>query len=184
MNNPKIVHRLAPDIYTDNKTMLAIYDAQAKELEQYDAQIYQVFLNNLVKFCDIEGIRRFEAIFNIQADEENETLEYRRARIINKFTIQLPYTKITTKQMLDNIFGEENAQFEVIYNSYKVRIGIETEIENLIEQTISDLRREIIPANMDIETIVYQRYMHRYLKKHYTHAEMKQFTQGELSQYA
>ena len=61
--------------------MLAVYNSQSIEINNYTAIIQRVFLNNLVKYCDLEGIRRFEALFYIQADEENETLDYRKARI-------------------------------------------------------------------------------------------------------
>jgi len=184
VNNPKIVHRLAPDIYYDNKTMLAIYDAQADELGQYEDEIYQIFLNNLVSYCDLDGLRRFEALFFIQADEENESIEYRRERIRLKFAVRLPFTKISVKRMLEAAFGAGNVDFEPIYNEYKLRVGIDTPIDGLYEQTIKELRDEIIPANIILEAIQYEPYLHRYLKKHYNHGEMRQFTQGELSQYA
>lgn len=181
-NNEKIF-RAANDKYSGNLTMLAIYDAQLQELDSNSSLIYQAFLNNFVKHADIEGVRRFEAIFFIQADEENETIELRKARIINKFAMQLPYTKIFVEQMLSTIFGEDNIEFDVDYSAYKVRVGIETDIEGLVNETMKDLRN-IIPANMIIEKIIYEPYMHRYLKRHYTHEQMQQFTQGELSQYA
>lgn len=181
-NNEKIF-RAANDKYSGNLTMLAIYDAQLEELDSNSSLIYQVFLNNFVKHADIEGVRRFEAIFYIQADEEHESLELRKARIINKFAMQLPYTKIFIKQMLQTIFGEGNTEFNVEYSQYKVKVGIETDIEGLINETMKDLRN-IIPANMIIEKILYEPYMHRYLRRHYTHAQLAEFTQGELSQYA
>lgn len=187
MNNPKVVHRLVPDIYSNNETMLAIYDAQADELGQYEDKIYQIFLNNLVKFCDIEGIRRFEAIFNIQADEENETLEFRRSRIIIKFTLSIPYTKISLKNMLSEVYGANNVDIDIEYNNYSIKIALETSIVGLVEQTTKELRQEIIPANMGITVIDYEPYMHRYLNKHYTYDEMrrnKKLTYGELSKYA
>lgn len=181
-NNEKIF-RAANDKYSGNLTMLAIYNAQLQELDGNSSLIYQAFLNNFVKYANIEGVRRFETIFYIQADEENESIELRKTRIINKFAMQLPYTRIFVEQMLSTIFGEDNIEFDVQYNQYKVRVGIETDIQGLVEETLKDLRN-IIPANMIIETILYEPYMHRYLKRHYTHEQLAEFTQGELSQYA
>ena len=110
-NNEKIF-RAANDKYSGNLTMLAIYDAQLQELDGNSSLIYQAFLNNFVKYANIEGVRRFEALFFIQADEETESLELRKARIINKFAMQLPYTKIFVEQMLNTIFGEDNIEFK------------------------------------------------------------------------
>ena len=165
------------------KTMLEMYEAQANELGDYEALIYRAFLNSFVMLCDEEGIERFEAIFNIQADPSTESLDFRKNRIILKFTTLPPYTKIFAKQMLDNIFGAENVDFEIIYNNYKVMIGIESNLQNVIDATFEDLR-QLIPANMTLEQFIYEEYMHRYLRRHYTYEEMKQFTYGELSQYA
>ena len=184
MNNSNTVFRFAPDIYENNETMLAVYNSQSIEINNYTAIIQRVFLNNLVKYCDLEGIRRFEALFYIQADEENETLDYRKARIIQKFTIQLPYTKIFLRNMLNEIFGEENIDIDIAYNDYELRIGIENVEQAIIDETFRQLRQEFVPANIGLTPMVYEPYMHRYLKKYYTHEQMAELTQGELSQYA
>lgn len=113
MYSSETVFRFAPDIYEDNETMLAIYDAQKGELNRYQAIIQRVFLNNLVKYCNVEGIRRFEDIFHIQADELTESLDFRKARIINKFNQLPPFTRIFVEQMLQNVFGTGNWDFQV-----------------------------------------------------------------------
>lgn len=181
--NTDKIFRNANDKYAENQTMLAIYDAQLSELGRNSDVIYRTFLNNFVKYCDIEGVRRFEALFYIQADEETESIELRKTRIWQKFTELPPFTRIFVEQMLEGLFGEGNWEFDVFGNEYRVAIGIETDIEGLIEETLKSLR-QIIPANMIMETIIYIPYIHKYLRRHYTHDELKQFTQGELSQYA
>lgn len=183
MNSNEKVLRYVPDIYEDNETMLEIYKQEKEEVNEYEILIVQTFLNNFVKTCNVEGIRRFEKIFNILADEINESLEYRKSRIINKFTVQLPYTRIFLENMLTGIFGEDKYELDVLNDTYKVKIDIETTIDGLFEETMKDLR-QIIPANMIIEQILTQPYMHKYLKKYFTHAQMTSFTYGELSQYA
>ena len=181
-NNDKIF-RNANDKYSSNQTMLAIYDAQLSEVDDTTTLIYQAFLNNFVKYCNIEGIRRFEAIFHIQADEVNDSMDLRRSRIYTKFAQLPPYTKIFMEQMLQELFGEDNYEFIVNNDEYKVFVGIETDIEGLIEETLKDIR-QIIPANMILDTIVYVPYIHRYLQRHYTHNDLKEFTHEVLSQYA
>ena len=182
-NRDKKVYRMANDKYSGNLTMLAIYDSQNKELNKTSALIYQTFLNNFLKHCDIEGVRRFEALFDIQANEETESIELRKERIRQKFAEYPPFTKIFVEQMLEYLFGNGNWEFIPDYNNYRVQVGIETDIEGLVEETLKDLRK-IIPANMILETIIYVQYTHNYLKRHYTHSELEEFTQGELSQYA
>lgn len=183
MNNDiRKIFRLAPDIYNENETMLEIYDRQRDSVDQYENLITRTFLNNFVESCDLNGIRRFEKIFGIIADEVNESFDFRKARIRNKFILQFAYTKIFLQQILEEIFGVDMYKLDIYENEYRVEANVETSIQNLVEQTFKDLR-EIIPANMIIEQLVATPYNHRFLRKHYTHADMQQFTQGELSQY-
>ena len=183
MNNSNPILRFAPDIYENNETMLAIYNSQSTEVSNYKAIIQRVFLNNLVKYCNVEGIRKFENIFHIQADELNESLDLRKQRVINKFSQLPPFTRIFVEQKLINNFGEDNIEFDVFYNDYKVKVGIESNFDGIVSETLKDLR-QIIPANIVIEQIIYFPYTHGYLKRHYTYEELTQLTQGELSQYA
>ena len=183
MNNNEKILRYAPDIYEDNKTMLEVYDQEKEEINAHEVLIVQAFFNNFIKTCDYDGIKRFEKIFNILADEINESLEYRKFRVINKFTSQLPYTRIFLERMLEGIFGKEYYELNIINNDYVAKVDIETTIDGLFEETMKDLR-QIIPANMTIEQILIQPYTHRYLKKYFTHNELEQFTYGELSKYA
>ena len=182
-NRTEIVFRLAPDIYNENENMLDIYNAQKTELGNYETIIYRIFLNNYIKYADIEGVRRMEAIFNIKANEATETLEYRKARLLNKFSFLPPFTKIFLQRLFINIFGEGNFLIIPYYDERRLEIDIEIDNERLINQTMKDVR-QIIPANMILEKFLVIPYTHRYLRNHYTHRQMQTFTQGELSQYA
>ena len=183
MNREKLVTRYAPDLYSNNSDMLAIYNAQSNEISRIKVSIKTEYLNNFVKTCNLDGIRRWEKIFNILADEINDTIEFRHARILNKIIQQPPYTKIYLSQMLDGLFGEDKYTLQVEENNYIIKIDIETEINGLFDDTIENIKL-LIPANMILKVIQVEKYMHMYLKRHYTHLELEQFTYGELSQYS
>ncbi len=178
-----LVYRFAPDIYSENETMLEIYERQNQQLDNTSSLVYQVFLNNYVKTCDLEGIRNFEKIFDIQADEKNDSMDLRKNRVLIKLSQHLPFTHIFVERMLVNIFGEDKTEFRVLNNEYKTQVDIETTIHGLVDETLKDLR-QIIPANMIIEIILSEPYMHRYLAKYYTYGQLEEFTYGQLSQYA
>lgn len=180
MNNPRMVYRFANDIYSDNVNMLAIYEAQSEELQEYETDVQRIFFNNLVKYCDNDGLKRLEDIFNIKADETTESREFRETRLIIKFTMRLPYTVNFMKNMLESLFGADKYEFEVNYGNRHAYVGIETDIEKLITSTLEDIR-QILPANMTMSFIQYIPYVHGYLRKYYTHEQMKQFTHGELN---
>ena len=182
-NRAEIVFRLAPDIYNENENMLEIYNAQKLELGQYEDKIYRIFLNNYVKYADLEGIRRLEKIFNIIADEILDTIEYRRARLLNKFASLPPFTRIFLEQMFTNIFGEEMFIVNIYNDEYRVEIDIQTTIDGLFDRTMKDVR-QIIPANMILEKFQIMPYTHRYIRDYYTHRQLEDLTFGELSKYA
>lgn len=184
MNNPKKTYRFANDLYEKNANMLAVYDAQCNLLDDCDINLEKNFFNNFVLTCDLDGIKQFENIFNILADETTETLEFRKQRIIERFSNKLPYTKFTLYNFLNKSFGEENVNTEIVYNDYDIKIGVENVTQSEINRVIKELRREILPANMLTTDILYEPYMHRYLRKYFTYEQMEELTYGELSQYA
>ena len=183
MNTSQKVLRLAPDLYIDNKDMLAVYNAQLDEITLLGEKSQRAFLNNFVKRCDETGIKRWEKIFNILADEINDSLEYRQARVMNKLVQQPPFTKIFLEQMLENLFGADKYVLQILNNEYIIKIDIETNIDGLFENTIKDIRN-LIPANMVLQVIQLEEYIHLYLNRYYTYGDMEALTYGELSKYA
>ena len=65
MNTSQKILRLAPDLYIDNKDMLAVYNAQLDEITLFGEKSQRAFLNNFVKRTDKDGIKRWEKIFKI-----------------------------------------------------------------------------------------------------------------------
>lgn len=183
MDREKLVTRFAPDKYSLNSDMLAIYNAQANEIDKIKKKIKTEYLNNFIKTCNIDGIRRWEKIFNILADEIKDSLEFRKARVLNKIIQQPPYTEIYLRIMLSDLFGEDKYTLQVDGKNYIIKVDIETNIDGLFEDTIDTLR-VLIPANMELKVLQVQQFLHLYLQRNYTHQQLEQFTFGELSQYS
>lgn len=183
MNSNEKVLRFANELYSSNREMLTIYNVQSQEVFLLNNKTLQEFLNNFVLSCDLDGIRRWEKIFNILADELLETLEYRQKRVLNRLVQQPPYTKIYLERMLSGLFGEDYYALKILNNNYIIKVTIETQIDGLYKDTIETLR-QLVPANMVIEALQLEQYMHMYLTKHFTHEQLENLTYGELSQYA
>ena len=183
MNSEQTVLRYANEIYSENEEMLAIYDAQHNEIERVNAKQIQAFLNNYIKTCDLEGIRRWEKIFHILPDEILDTLEYRKNRVLQKMLQQPPYTEVYLRKILTGLFGVENYVLQIDGNNYIINLTILTEDDNVYNDFISTLN-DIKPCNLVLNEVQAEKYMHIYLRSKYTHQEMQQFTQGDLSQYA
>lgn len=170
-------------IYDGNDTMQAIADALNPAFDKLNSSVKVSFLDNFILTAGIKGIRNYERILGIIPDVLKDTVEFRRARVINRLAQMPPFTEVFLRQKLNTIFGEGNWNLEVNANEYRINIDVETNVKNLFDSTMEDIRR-IIPANLTMVTAALTPYTHRYLNKTYTHAEMAQFTQGHLSQYA
>ena len=171
----------AIDLYKGNKSAEAIYNAYDIQFKILETKSENIFFNTFVITANEIGLAKFERILKIIPDI-NDTLDFRRGRIINRLSQQSPFTEVWLRQTLANIFGENNYIVNVDVENYVVYIDVLTKTGNLFEQTMLDMR-QIIPANMILKTSETVQYTHRYLNINYTHQEMQQFTQGELSQY-
>lgn len=175
------VFRLIPHVHKDNKTIYAIATTQNIELNMAEDIARKAFNNNFIITSDIDGIRQYEVILNIRPDEGQST-ELRRAAVRNKLGMMLPFTWIFLTQLLESLFGPGKWFLEINLPNLLVEIDVETNVAGLYDQTMRDIR-ELIPANIKLISMDIKPYTHRYLNRHYTHKEMEQFTQGELSKY-
>jgi len=180
-----LVHRRANKKYDGNQTMQAIYTAQRLELSGLRAEFIQTFLNRFIATANLETILSWERILNILADPETEDLEVRRARVLNYISTNSPFTRIWLLQYLNEIFEGYETSLDIRYNEYTVPINVVSSDVVLMDifEGLIEFLRNIIPANMVIETKLDMPYTHSYLAR-FTHYELQQFTFGELSQFA
>jgi len=177
-----IVFRFLNRLYSENITMNEIAETARNEINLAQINLETTFLNNFISPANMDGVQNYENILNIIPDASLESLEFRKSRIINRLAMSPPFTKHFLEQMLSIIFGPENFYFRIDYDNCSIYIDIETQISMLYDQTLNDIR-QMIPANMKLISIMLVPFTHKYLNRHYTHDEMKQFTFGELSQY-
>lgn len=142
------IKELMPHIYNNNLEMNAILDAENFELEDIlKLQIKGQFNNTFIIKSDIEGIRKFEDLFDIKANEELEDLEFRRQRLLNRMQTKSPFTERYLQIKLDEILGKGRWSYDIVYNDYTLDIYSLTpgklwlnELKNLLEK--------IIPCNI------------------------------------
>ena len=127
MNTDKKVRRYANDLYTDNKDMLAVYDAQCDELSKLEIQLNNAFNNNYVKTSNMQGIEQWEDIFSI-LHNSSISINERKMTVINKLLQQPPFTKIWLEQYLTELFGKNMFVITISYNDRELYLAIETDI--------------------------------------------------------
>ena len=139
-------------LYDDNGLIDYLSASQQPLVDNCNAQLNQAFKNTFVDTADVIGIRKFERILNIRADEVLEDLEYRRRRIKTRLAMSLPFTRAFLISFLDEFLGRANYNLNILYNDYIIRIRFrETELSKRVIDDMTAILREIIPANMILD---------------------------------
>ena len=101
----------------------------------------QVRQNLYIQTMDEGTTAEWEAIFRIVANPAVESLDFRRARVLNRLSMRPPFTLTYLYQRLDALFGPGNWEVEMDYPNYT--LYIEAAVED--QQYFSELS-----ATMDI----------------------------------
>lgn len=117
------LNKLLPKLYNNNVEMKAIINAEEKDFEEIlKFEIRNSFEDNFIKIADSDGLYRFEVLFNITPDLENEDLEFRRQRLWNRINASPLYTERVLQQKLDEILKPGNWSYDIDYNNYTLDI--------------------------------------------------------------
>lgn len=82
--------------------------------------------NGYFASCDVDGIARYENMLGIVANPEIETLEFRRSRLVNRFSVFPQYTMPWLRTRLDDLLGAGN------WDAY-----VDTDKRELVVETIA-----------------------------------------------
>lgn len=74
--------------------------------------------NQFIQTSDVDKIKMMENLFSILADPTTETLEFRRARLLNRFSQRPPFTVPWLKEQLDVLIGVGQYSLTVDWNNY------------------------------------------------------------------
>lgn len=99
-----------------------ICETEQTEFETIYNTLNVVNQNLFLQTMDEGAVSEWEKIFGITADPETETLDFRRARIINRLSMQPPYTLGFLYQKLDELIGKGRWEVNVDYPNYTLYI--------------------------------------------------------------
>lgn len=94
-----------PAIYHDVIDFVELTGAGAEEIISAEQAIKTLFDDQFVTEASEQAIRRREKMLGIQADPATETLEFRRKRLINRYSTKPPFTVRYLQQRLDFLVG-------------------------------------------------------------------------------
>lgn len=109
--------------------------------------IKQAKLNQFIAYCDETGIYAYEQLFRIAADHENETLEERRFRLLNRVQALSYFTMNYLRERLDIILGSSMYEIDIDYATYTLYIRTSVPTSFLYTEVATTINN-IKPANL------------------------------------
>lgn len=94
-----------PDIYHDVVDFIELTETETQEIISVETAIERLLNDQFVNTANESAIRRRERILGIQADPATETIEFRRKRLINRYSTKPPFTVRYLQRQLDNLVG-------------------------------------------------------------------------------
>ena len=154
----RLLGSFVPHIYKDVTEMDAIIDAEQIQLSSAQAEASQAFANTFVLTANYEGIEMFEMMLGIIADPTTESTEFRRQRVLNRITLEPPFTFRFLKKRLDDIIGKSAWNAHVDFNNYTLYVESSASNQNWyqeLEFTINQIKPcNIIFTNVPLTALL------------------------------
>ena len=99
-----------------------ICKTESAQMEALAAAIHAVADNFFFQTMDAGAVAMWETIFGIVPNPQMETLDFRRQRVLNRVSMQPPFTLGFLYQKLDQIIGKGKYEIHVDYPNYTLYI--------------------------------------------------------------
>lgn len=136
-----------PDFFLKILDFIELSGTEAEELNLVENTKEQFFNDQFVLTSSIDAIRRREKMLGIQADPTTESLDFRKKRIINRYSTKPPFTIRYLQERLDFLVGEGRAFASVDVQNFILTVMASINDAPLfkeVERTIYSIK----PANL------------------------------------
>lgn len=111
-----------PAVYKDIIEMDDIIQSEEKVMDIARTEMFSAFANTFILTSDESGVIMFEKMLNITANSQVENLEFRRQRVLNRMSTNIPFTFRFLKQKLNEIIGVDAWRAYVDFANYTLHI--------------------------------------------------------------
>lgn len=162
---------LLPQIYQPIHDYRSINNINGEELSMLYSGVKQILDDQFIKTASEKTLIKWEQYLRITPNG-TDTLDERRFRILTKLNDTPPYTDRYLVEKLNDICGEGYYRISRDYKNYKLLIEISlNSIANT--DTIMEVIRAIIPANIDLEIRTFRS----------RHSQVAKFTHDQLAEH-
>lgn len=114
--------KYVPTWFRDILEYQALCQSETEQFTALQNAIQAIANNFFFQTMDAQSVAQWEKVFSIIPNPQTETLDFRRARIINRISTRPPFTLGFLYQKLDQIIGPGQWQVEVDYPNYTLYI--------------------------------------------------------------
>jgi uncharacterized protein YmfQ (DUF2313 family) len=136
-----------PEFYREIQEFAEIDKTESVELDDLETAIQRAFDNQFVMTADVEAVKRREKMLGIQADPATETLEFRRKRLINRYSTKPPFTRRYLQEQLDALVGPGMTIVSVDVQNFILYVTANIENAKVFREVIHTVET-VKPANM------------------------------------
>lgn len=143
----KPIQEYWPSFYEEIKDFVELAQTEDAELALTCEAIDQLFDDQFVMTSGLDGIKRREKMLGIQADPARETLDFRRRRIVNRYSTKPPFTIRYLQERLDFLVGQDRAFASVDIENFILTVTAaiqDASVFRELEHTVNAMK----PANL------------------------------------
>lgn len=138
------------EFYQDILDFVELANTEGVELNDLQTAIQQLFDDQFVMASSEQTIKRREKMLKIQANPNTETLDFRKRRIINRYSTKPPFTLRYLQLQLDSLVGMGLAMASVHYANRILTVTADITNAGVFKEVIHTVET-IKPANMEYQ---------------------------------
>ena len=142
-----------PAYYENIKDFRELSKTVTKSLNDIDEHLLQLRNDQYIISSSKEAIKRREKDFSILADEKNETLGFRKKRLLTRMRSNPPYVLEYLKNMLDSLLGEKKHSIELDKLLFEMEVLVNVDSASFYLE-VEKLLERIVPLNIQLTTAV------------------------------
>ena len=144
---PADVGKYFPTIYSGVRETDELALAENPLFDKAIFELDRLWANKFILTAGVDGIEDFEVVLGILANPALEDLEFRRARVLHRWSLTSPFTMTYLRMKLDELLGVGNWSYALNFNEYELVIEAPA-IDPAWGHEISVMVTAIKPANI------------------------------------
>ncbi|WP_373233312.1 putative phage tail protein [Cohnella sp.] len=143
----KPIREYWPEFYDGIEDFIELARTEDAELQLSSHAVDRLFNDQFVMTSDLAAVKRREKMLGIQADPSAESLDFRRRRIVNRYSTKPPFTLRYLQQRLDQLVGPGLTIVSVDVENFVLYVTANIQNANVFRE-VQYTMETVKPANL------------------------------------